>query len=430
MHTAKLIFTVIIATIFMGCPPPVSDNPASGSNAPASDGDDSAPGDNPVPVRKHHAAYVSAGQSHTMIVKTDDSLWAVGRNNIGQLGDGSTTDASIPVQVITAAGQPMTEVDQISAGHSHTMILKKNSTVWAVGGNAFGQLGDGSTNDASIPVQVMIDVGQPMTEVAYVSAGTKHSMIVKKNGTVWAVGYNGSGQLGDGTNNNTATPVQVMIDVDQPMTQAARVSVGTEHSMIIKQNGTLWAVGSNTYGQLGDGTTTRRLNPVRVREKPPEGGAAREMTGVVARVSSSEYRSMILKRDDTLWAVGQNRNGQLGNGNISNFESTPLQVMTGVDQVSSGRTHTMILKKNGTLWAVGNNFDGQLGTGDPRRDGKPNPVEVMTDVARVSSRYDHTMIVKQNGTLWAVGLNEHGQLGNGASGSGVRQLAPVKIRLQ
>ncbi len=110
MHTARLISTVIMALVLMGCPPPVSDNP----DAPVSEVNDSASGlnnldnlaqngDNPAPVRKHHVAYVSSGGNHTVIVKTDDSLWAVGDNQYGQLGDGSTTDKWNPEQITPVA---------------------------------------------------------------------------------------------------------------------------------------------------------------------------------------------------------------------------------------------------------------------------------------------------------------------------------------
>jgi alpha-tubulin suppressor-like RCC1 family protein len=143
-------------------------------------------------------AAVSAGSFHTMILKTDGSLWATGYNHFGQLGDGTTTDRSTPVQV-------MTGVAAVSAGgevSSHTMILKTDGSLWATGDNDSGQLGDGTTTNRSTPVQVM-------SGVVAVFAGGIHSLILKADGSLWATGNNYYGQLGDGTTTKRITPVQI-----------------------------------------------------------------------------------------------------------------------------------------------------------------------------------------------------------------------------
>ncbi len=418
MHTARIVFTVIMALVLMGCPPPVSDNP----NAPASEVNDSGQGgtnsDNPAPVRKHHVAYVSSGESHTMIIKTDDTLWAVGKNDNGQLGDGDVKLANklTPVQI-------MTKVKQVSASDTHTMILKKDDTLWAVGKNNYGKLGDGGKNDNELtPVKVLPNVKQ-------VSSGYEHTVILKKDDTLWAVGNNEDGQLGDGSQTNRQNLVQVRI------ADAAYVSAGNQHTMIVKKTGTLWGTGFNLWGQLGDGERAARSTPVQVMEIPVGGGPAQPMTAV-NQVSSGTVHTMILKRDDTLWATGFNGNGELGDGtNITKYN--PVQVMTEVAQVSAGNNYTMIVKKNGELWASGKNNKGQLGDGStankrnfvqvmeiPAEGADPRP---MTAVAQVSAGKEHTMIVKSDGTLWAVGRNNHGQLGNGESGDDVIELLPVQI---
>ena len=167
-------------------------------------------------------------------------------------------------------------------------------------------------------------------------------MILKTDGTLWACGSNNYGQLGDRTHNDHLTPVQVMTDV-------SAVSAGEYHTMILKTDGSLWACGYNYYGQLGDGTTTDRRNPKQI------------MTGVSA-VSAGHWHTMVLKTDGTLWACGRNFYGQLGDGTTTD-RSTPVQVMTGVSAVAAGGYHTMILKTDGSLWACGQNSDGQLGDG-------------------------------------------------------------------
>jgi uncharacterized repeat protein (TIGR02543 family) len=320
---------------------------------------------------------VSCGSYHAMIVKTDGSLWATGYNYYGQLGDGTTTARSTPVQV-------MSGIAAVSAGASHTMILKIDGSLWATGYNSSGQLGDGTTTNRSTPVQIM-------TGVAAVSAGNYHTMILKTDGSLWATGYN-EGALGDGTTTNRSTPVQVMTGV-------AAISAGAGHTMILKTDGSLWATGYNYYGQLGDGTTTSRSTPAQV------------MTGVSA-VSTRAVHTMILKTDGSLWATGNNFLGALGDG-TSTDRSTPVQVMTEVVAISAGYSYTMILKTDGSLWATGNNFYGSLGDGTTTS--RSTPVQVMTGVAAVSTGSSYTMILKTDGSLWATGQNGEGQLGNGTT---------------
>ncbi len=423
MQTPKLVFTVIMALILMGCPPPVSDNP-----------------DNPAPIRKHHVAQVSSGVFHSMIVKTDGTLWAVGNDDAERLGNGSTDQKLNPVQVNEipiggGAPQPMTNVAQVSSGGTHSMILKKDDSLWAVGSNRFGQLGNNSATQQVNPIHII-------NEVAQVSSGGTHSMILKKDSSLWAVGANLAGQLGDGSSLGKSTLVQVMeIPVAgnpaQPMTNVARISSGNAHSMILKKDDTLWAVGVNFYGQLGNGSTMTESNPVQVMEIPAAGGSAQPMTNV-KQISAGGNHSMILKKDDTLWAVGNNLFGQLGTGSTDR-KLHPGQVMIEVAYVSAGYNHSMIVKKDGTLWAVGSNASGQLGDGSTTTRLDPvqvmeipaggSPARPMTAVARVSSGYNHSMIVKTDGTLWAVGSNASGQLGNGdeklATKLNPEQITPV-----
>ncbi len=331
---------------------------------------------------------VSVGTQHTMILKTDGWLWASGYNLKGQLGNGTNTSVSTPVQV-------MTGVASVSAGSSHTMILKTDGSLWATGDNGSGQLGNGTTTSVSTPMQVM-------TGVASVSAGSGHTMIVKTDGSLWATGFNLHGALGNGTTTSVSTPVEVMTGVDS-------VSAGSGHTMIVKTDGSLWATGFNLKGQLGNGTNTDVFTPVQV------------MTGV-ASVYPGSTHTMILKTDGTLWATGDNGYGQLGTGDTTTVV-TPVQVMTGVASVSAGdNIHTMILKNDGTLWATGNNMNGQLGTGNTTN--VSTPVQVMTGVASVSAGGKSTMILKTDGTLWATGNNNFGQLGIGTT---TNSSVPVRI---
>ena len=231
-----------------------------------------------------------------------------------------------------------TGISAVSGGGDHTMYIKAGGTLWAMGYNLFGQLGDGTMTHRSSAVQVA-------TGVASVAAGRVHTMYVETDGTLWAMGYKGNGQLGDGKDANVEfrrTPVRVATGV-------ASVAAGADHTMYVKTDGTLWATGSNAQGQLGDGGNLTSNTPVQVA------------TGV-ASVAAGRVHTMYVKTDGTLWAMGDNRYGQLGDGTTTN-RSSAVRVATGVASVAAGDDHTMYVKTDGTLWAMGYNLFGRLGDG-------------------------------------------------------------------
>ncbi len=314
-------------------------------------------------------------------------LMAVGDNAAGQLGDGTmTTDHAIPFQVAT-------NVEQIAAGSYYSLFVKTDGTLWAMGHNYYGQLGDGTTTNRATPFQVATNVEQ-------IAAGD-HSLFVKTDGTLWAMGRNRDGELGDGTTTDRATPVQVATNVEQ-------IAAGVTHSLFVKTDGTLWAMGDNYYGQLGDGTTTDRATPVQIATN-------------VEKVAVEYYHSLFVKTDGTLWAMGSNTSGQLGDAtSTSRYE--PVQVATNVEQVAAGRFHSLFVKTDGTLWAMGRNYDGQIGDGTSTS--RYEPVQVATNVDRVAAGKNHSLFVKTDGTLWAMGDNYYGQLGDGTA---TDRYEPVQI---
>jgi len=157
--------------------------------------------------------------------------------------------------VIAASGTSLAATPHIAAGGHHTVSLKSDGTVWAWGYNGYGQLGDGTYTDSSPPVQVY-----GLSGVTAIAAGYYHTVSLKSDGTVWAWGSNDGGQLGDGTTTQRATPVQVI-----GMSGITTIAAGYWHTVSLKSDGTVWAWGSNGDGELGDGTTTDRYTPVQVR---------------------------------------------------------------------------------------------------------------------------------------------------------------------
>ncbi len=336
---------------------------------------------------------IAAGGAHTLARKTDGTaVWAWGRNDDGQLGDGFTADQHSPVLV-----SGFTDTIAITAGGAHTVALKTDGTVWAWGLNLYGRLGDGTTTNRITAVQVTAIAG-----IEEVAAGGSHTMALKVDGTVWAWGYNGEGRLGDGFTINRHTPVQV-----SGLTDVIAIAAGGGFGLALKDGGTVWAWGSNTWGQLGDGTTDDRYTPVQVSG----------LTGISA-IAAGLFHAVAIKSDGTVWAWGYNNYGQQGIGSAdTDPHSTPVQVQTGASAIAAGSYHTLALKSDGTIvWAWGYNNNGQLGDGFNIDQHSPVEVSGLTGVSAIAAGSYHSVALKSDGTMvWAWGRNNNGQLGNGDS---------------
>ncbi len=267
---------------------------------------------------------IAAGASHTLATKSDGSLWAWGYNYHGQLGDGTTTGSNTPVQIMP----PGSGATGVAGGGSHSLALKSDGSLWAWGLNNYGQLGDGTTTNLHTPVQIM-GAGSGIIAIA---AGAYHSLAIKSDGSLWAWGYNYWGQVGDATNTQSNTPVQIMV----PGSGVTAIAAGYYHSLAVKSDGSLWAWGLNNYGQLGDGTTTGRNAPTQIM--PPGSG--------LTAVAAGANHTLAAKSDGSLWASGSNGYGQLGDGTTANH-SSPVQIIpagSDVTATAAGAYHSLAIK--------------------------------------------------------------------------------------
>ena len=354
---------------------------------------------------------VAVGSFYTVALRNDGTVWAWGANGAGQLGDGTTTNRRTPVQV-----QGLANVTAVSVSLSNIVALRSDGTVWAWGDNFHGQLGDGASGDgnySAIPIQV-----PTLTNVIAVSAGGRHSVALRNDGTVWTWGNNEFGQLGDGTGGEwddySFIPVQV-----QTLTNVTEISAGSGHTVVLRDDGTIWAWGNNWNGQLGDGTRTNRHTPVQVQN----------LTNVTAVSAGLQY-SVALRSDGTVWTWGNNAYGQLGNGaggELGDYSAIPAQVLTNAMAVSAGSTHTMALRSDDTVWAWGWNGRGELGDGTTTHRYTPVQVQNLTNVIAISAGLGHTVALRSDGAVWAWGLNHIGQLGDGAGGDGNYSATPVQV---
>jgi alpha-tubulin suppressor-like RCC1 family protein len=340
---------------------------------------------------------LAAGFAHSMALKIDGSLWVWGMNEHGQLGTGNTTDRTTPAKL------SLTNVKAIAAGYHHSLALLNDGTVRAWGRNHNGQLGDGSTTNRNQPVQV-----SGLTGVKAIVAAGDHSYALKHDGTLWAWGRNGSGELGIGAGANRNTPVQVTGLTNQVMA----IGSGVYHGVAVLNNGQLRSWGSNSNGELGNGTTSLSYTPVQVSS----------INGAVA-VCGGLYHSMAILNNGQLRAWGRNNNGQLGDGSTST-RTAPVTVsgIANAKAIATGEYHSVALTANGDLWIWGNNGYSQLGDNNNRD--RNTPHRLLTGIAAIAAGAHHVLIYKSNGEFWSWGRNSYGQVGDGTTQN---RNNPVKI---
>jgi alpha-tubulin suppressor-like RCC1 family protein len=227
------------------------------------------------------------------------------------------------------------------------------------------------------------------------------SYLVDIYGGLWAWGYNNYGQLGDGTTTNRVSPVKIMDNVTS-------VSTGGNHVFAIKSDGSLWAWGYNNYGQLGDGSTTNRVSPVKIMDNAES-------------VAAGSSHSIVVTTDGSLWAWGYNNYGQLGDGSTTNRVS-PVKIMDYAKIIAVGSSHSIVITTDGSLWAWGYNYYGQLGDGTTSN--KLTPYKVLENVIDVTVGHNSTAVITTDESLWAWGYNNYGQLGDGTR---INRSSPVFV---
>jgi alpha-tubulin suppressor-like RCC1 family protein len=335
-------------------------------------------------------------------VVVSGSAWAWGNNNDGQLGNGTITNSSTPVAVSLASG---TTVTAIAGGSYHSLALSSSGRVLAWGNNVDGELGNGTTTNSSTPVAVSLASGTTVTAIA---GGGYHSLALTSTGQVLAWGYNSFGELGNGTTSSSTTPVAVSLPSGTTVTAIAG---GSYHSLALTSSGQVLAWGDNVEGELGNGTTTSSSTPVQV--SLPSGT-------IVTAIAGGGYHSLALTSSGQVLAWGNNAYGQLGNGTTTN-SSTPVAVSlpsgTTVTAIAGGGSHSLALTSSGQVLAWGDNAQGELGNGTTTNSSIPVAVSLPsgTTVTAIAGGSYHSLALTSSGQVLAWGNNAQGELGNGTT---------------
>lgn len=305
----------------------------------------------PVQLSLSDVTAISGG---SLALKKDGTVWSWGRNDHGQLGDGTNVSKSTPVQV-----KGLDHVIAISSENMNRLALKRDGTVWSWGYNGEGNLGDGTRIDRWEPVQV-----KGLTNVTALYGG---AFAIKDDGTVWTWGNT----ILDVDESGKPIDYQVRGDINKinakllpfqvnGIKNVKAIDVASAFGVkFIKDDGTVWSWGYNMNGSLGDGMVITNNPPFVVVPVQAKG-----LTDVKA-VSTTYGWSMALKNDGTVWVWGYNYGGQFGNGKIHDTEAVPVKVpvLDNVIAISGKNLHAVFLKNDGSVWASGDNYDGSVGYG-------------------------------------------------------------------
>lgn len=359
----------------------------------------------PIPVLGlvESATALAAGANHTCALLQSGTVACWGRNAAGQLGNGANVDQKTPVAVTSLGGL----VTKLVAGANHTCALLQSGAMQCWGDNANGQLGDGGRVARALPTTVAALAGS----VISLAAGSDHTCAILADGRVQCWGDNARGQLGDGSREDRLNPT-VVSDLRDA---AATIAAGHFHTCVLAVDGDLYCWGTNSRGQLGNGTLESSRIPVRVIGAP--GDAAALTAGV-------DHNCAIFKAK-AVYCWGSNRARQLGQGAPAvatvpqliqpaalENGAAPLQ---GIPAIVAGRYHTCLITPSHTVQCWGRNSDGQVGDGTQLPQTQPINVSGLTGVTALTLGVEHTCALLQNGAIQCWGSNGSGQLGDGTT---------------
>jgi alpha-tubulin suppressor-like RCC1 family protein len=360
---------------------------------------------------------IDISSNHNLALMSNGTVWAWGNNIEGQCGIDITNDTRFITRPVQVSG--ISDVKAIASGESFSLALKNDGTVWAWGSNLYGEIGIGvpatrtSADSYPHPTQV-----RGLSNVIAIDAGDKYALALENDGTVWAWGQHCEGTLGDGQpidrfdDSYFSSPTRI-----RALENIKSIYAGPVNAMALTKDGQLWAWGHGSP-ILGERQLKSAINDNSTPDVLPF------MAGIKS-VTMGTGHAVILMDNGTVWIWGNNWRGKLGNGSVHyndmsavEVSYTPIMVpgLTNVMAIAAGIEHTVALKDDGTVWAWGGNGYGQIGDGTKEDRNKPVQL-LLSNIAMISAGGQNTATIDRDGVLRMCGANTYGQLGNGSSGN-------------
>lgn len=298
---------------------------------------------------------------------------------------------------------------QVETGNGFAVILKADGTVWTIGNNSKGQLGNGTTEKSNIPVQVKTDEDTNLENVIKIAVGTEHVMALTKQGNIYSWGTNNFGQLGQ--NNTIDSPYAKIVlgpDGTSYIGNIVDITAGVAGSGALDYNGNVYVWGRGSYGEIGNQATTDKLLPTKANMKN------------VIRVAMNQGEVSALTSEGTMWSWGRNDGGQLGI-NCYNNTSYPMKTALQVSEISNGGMHSVHQKIDGKIYVAGPTSYGRLGINSTSNlptyttISLPSTVTDSNKVKYFKAGRLNTSLLLTDGTIWQTGCGISGELGDGSN---------------
>ena len=378
---------------------------------------------------------IAAGGAHALALGADGSFISWGNQASGRLGNGKTAAGSVsnPVMTTSSSAPFNGAISDVSAGYLHSVVVDTSGHAWAFGDDSYSELGNNSATNTGTPAHVLKSSAATdyLPNVLQVSAGFYFSLAVDASGTAWSWGAQGQGRLGNGSTSTTvnqkwATPVTISSTAN--LTGITRVAAGRAFGLALDNSANVWAWGDNTYGNLGNGSTTGNSRAAYVKLN-----STTNLSGAVG-IAAGYLHAAVVRPDGTnngtVWCFGSRTHGRLGdNGAITGNQAYPVEVVTStgaplsnIVQISAGVAHTLALDSNHNVWAWGLNADGNLGDGTTTDrayaveviDGSVNPIAYVAAGGFDDGTTVHSfsLAIAANGEVFGWGFEGSGELGN------------------
>lgn len=383
-----------------------------------------------------YISQISLGGEHSALFTTDNRLFIWGNNDRGQLGIENITSQLSPIDITASLNLNNEEIIQsISLGQRHTGIFTTSNRIFVWGWNLYGHLGDGKRTSQNLPVEITDKFVFDSEEfIEKIDFGYTHSALITSLGKVYIWGNNSSAQLGNGTIDNSAVPINITSFFTlEDEERIVDISLGYVHSLALSSTGRIFGWGNNANGQIGDGTNELHTRPLEINEF-----FNLNTNEKIIKISAGEFHSAAITSQGRLFTWGKNNYGQIGNNNLvkqllpqditSSFALTDNDIFA---YVTLGDSYSIAVTESKRIFIWGSLTDGFV-TPEEGGDNFLVPYELTNDIElspserfiSVSSGGEHTALITSKGRTLIWGMNQSGQLGDGTRNG---YLLPIDI---